>query len=142
MILSIVMTMEIQEFMELYDRSAHHLHGEFKLSHLEVGKLLRCWTTTDKYGNIYHRNLTSNMREHLVLGRDYVIVPKMKHKQGQRIWYMTKTALYAMAMHLRWDKQCKCALRCNERLQTDFSTRLLGGPMSLDRTSNGCCRRR
>ena len=119
------MTIEIQEFMELYDRSAHHLHGEFKLSHLEVGKLLRCWTTTDKYGNIYRRNLTSNMREHLVQGRDYVIGPKAKHKQGQRIWYMTKTALYAMAMHLRWDKQCKCALLCNERLQTDLYTQVI-----------------
>ena len=123
--ISIVMTMEIQEFMELYDRSAHHLYGEFKLSHLEVGKLLRCWTTTDKYGNIYHRNLTSSMREHLVQGRDYVIVPKTKHQHGQRIWYMTKTALYAMAMHMRWDKPCKCALLCNERLQTDLYTRMI-----------------
>ena len=88
MIISIAMTIEFLEFMELYDRSDHHLYGEYKLSHLEVGKLLRCWTTTDKYGNTYHRNLTSNMREHLVLGRDYVIVR-------------------------------------NERLQTDFYTRVI-----------------
>ena len=44
----------------------HNIHGKFKLSHLEIGKLLKCWVATDKYGNIYYRTLTTNIRAHLV----------------------------------------------------------------------------
>ena len=79
MIISLAMTIEMLEFMELYDKMDHDIYGKFKLSHLEIGKLLKCWVATDKYGNIYHRTLTTNMREHLVLGKDYIIEPKIKN---------------------------------------------------------------
>ena len=64
------------EFMKLYDKTDHKIHGKFKLSHFEIGKLLKCWSATDKYGNIYYRHLTTCIRENLVLGKDYIIEPK------------------------------------------------------------------
>ena len=39
------------EFMKLYDKTEHHTYGKYKLSHLGIGKLSKCWTATDKYGN-------------------------------------------------------------------------------------------
>ena len=39
----------MQEFMKLYDKTEHKVYGRFKLNHLEVGKLLKCWTATSKY---------------------------------------------------------------------------------------------
>ena len=74
------MTTEMLEFMKLYDKATDKRHGKFKLSHLEIGKLLKCWIATDKYGNTYYRNLTTNIREHLVLGKDYIIEPKIKKR--------------------------------------------------------------
>ena len=47
------------EFMELYDKTKNKKHGKFKLSHLDIGKLLKCAIDTDKYGNIYYRHLTT-----------------------------------------------------------------------------------
>ena len=40
------------EFMELYDKTDNIKHGQFKLSHFDIGKLLKCAIDTDKYGNI------------------------------------------------------------------------------------------
>ena len=113
------MTTEMLEFMKLYDKMDHYIYGKFKLSHLEIGKLLKCWVATDKYGNIYHRTLTTNMREHLVLGKDYIIEPKIKNQHGQRTWYVTKEAFYVLAMLTRGTKQYRAELICNERLQLD-----------------------
>ena len=113
------MTTEMLEFMKLYDKANDKRHGQFKLSHFEIGKLLKCWVATDKYGNIYHRTLTTNMREHLVLGKDYIIEPKIKNQHGQRTWYVTKEAFYVLAMLTRGTKQYRAELICNERLQLD-----------------------
>ena len=44
------------EFMKLYDKTDNNKHGKFKLSHFDIGKLLKCAIDTDKYGNIYYRN--------------------------------------------------------------------------------------
>ena len=125
MIISMAMTIEMLEFLKLYDKTIHKIHGKFKLSHLEIGKLLKCWTATDKYGNTYYRNLTSNMREHLVLGKDYIIEPKIKKQQGQRTWFMTKEALFVLAMLLRGSKPYRAELMCNERLQRYFQSYVL-----------------
>ena len=113
------------EFMKLYDKANDKRHGKFKLSHLEIGKLLKCWTATDKYGNTYYRNLTSNMREHLVLGKDYIIEPHIKKQQGQQIWFMTKEALFVLAMLLRGSKPYRAELMCSERLQRYFQNYVL-----------------
>ena len=43
----------MREFMELYDKTENKKHGKFKLSHCDIGKLLKCAIDTDKYGNIY-----------------------------------------------------------------------------------------
>ena len=51
------------EFMDLYDRPNHATRGKFKLSHFEIGKLLKCAIDTDEYGNIYYRTLTTCIRD-------------------------------------------------------------------------------
>ena len=119
MIISLAMTIEMLEFMELYDKMDHDIYGKFKLSHLEIGKLLKCWVATDKYGNTYYRTLTTNIREHLVLGKDYIIEPKIKKQQGQQTWYVTKDAFYVLAMLTRGTKKYRAELICNKRLQLD-----------------------
>ena len=68
-----VMTLEMLEFLKLYDKTKHKTHGKFKLSHFDIGKLLKCAIDTDKYGNIYYRHLTTCIRENLFLGRDYIM---------------------------------------------------------------------
>ena len=107
------------EFMELYDKTDHTKHGKFKLSHLDIGKLLKCAMDTDKYGNIYYRNLTTCIRDDLTLGRDYIIEPKAKNKQGQRTWLVTKEGLCTLAMLLRGGKKYRTDILCNEQLQRD-----------------------
>ena len=104
------------EFMKLYDKANDKRHGKFKLSHLEIGKLLKCWIATDKYGNTCYRNLTTNIREHLVLGKDYIIESKIQNQQGQRTWFVTKEAFYIIAMLLRGPQKYRAELICNERL--------------------------
>ena len=113
------MTTEMLEFMNHYDKTNHKTLGKFKLSHLEIGKLLKCWIATDKYGNTYYRNLTTNIREHLVLGKDYIIEPKIKNQQGQRTWYVTKDAFYILAMLSRGTNKYRAELICNKRLQRE-----------------------
>ena len=76
MIISLAMTTTMLGFMQISDKIDHNIHGKFKLTHVEIGKLLKCWTTTDKYGNTYYRNLTTKIREHLVIGKDYIIEQK------------------------------------------------------------------
>ena len=34
-------------FMELYDKTDNTKHGKFKLSHFDIGKLLKCAMDTD-----------------------------------------------------------------------------------------------
>ena len=78
------MTTTMLELMQIYDKTDHNIHSKFKLTHVEIGKLLKCWTTTDKYGNTYYRNLTAKIREHLVIGNDYIIEPKNKNNKGNK----------------------------------------------------------
>ena len=119
------MTTKMQEFMKLYEKTDHDAHGRYKLSHLEVGKFLKCWTTTDKYGNIYYRSLTCAMREHLVEGIDYIIEPKLKKQPGQRIWHMTKEAMFMLATMLRGFKTHRAEMLCNKKLQRDWQSYVL-----------------
>ena len=107
--------------MNLYDKAEHKKHGDCKLSHFEIGKLLKCQTTTDKYGNIYYRHLTTCIRENLILNKDYIIKPKIKNQQGQRTWFLTKEALYVLAMLLRGARTYREQLVLNEKLQADQS---------------------
>ena len=109
------------EFMELYDKTDNSKHGKFKLSHFDIGKLLKCAMDTDKYGNIYYRNLTTCIRDDLTLGRDYIIEPKVKNKQGQQTWLMTKESLFILALMLRGGKKYRADMTCDERLQQDQS---------------------
>jgi len=97
------------EFMELYDKTENNKHGKFKLSHFDIGKLLKCAIDTDKYGNIYYRYLTTCIRDNLTLGRDYIIEP----------WLVTKEGLYIIAMLLRGGKKYRADILCNERVQRD-----------------------
>ena len=113
------MTTEMLEFMKLYDKMDHDIYGKFKLSHLEIGKLLKCWIATDKYGNTYYRNLTTCIREHLVLDKDYIIERKTKNQQGQRTWFVTKEAFIILAMLLTGGRKYRADLLCNERIQID-----------------------
>ena len=53
------MTNAMLDFMLLYDKPDHKRYGKFKLSHFEIGILLKCQSATDKYGNIYYRHLTT-----------------------------------------------------------------------------------
>ena len=109
------------DFMLLYD---HTRYGKFKLSHFEIGILLKCQSATDKYGNIYYRHLTTCIRENLVLGKDYLIKPKIKNQQGQRIWFLTKEALFILALLLRGGKRYRADMTYNEQLQRDQSNYL------------------
>ena len=113
------MTTKMLEFMEMYDRPNHATRGNFKLSHFEVGKLLKCAIDTDKYGNIYYRHLTTYIRDNLFLGKDYIIEPKVKKQPGQRTWLLTKDALYVIAMALRGSKPYRLELVCDQRLQRE-----------------------
>ena len=54
-----IISLAMLEFMELYDKANHQMHGKFKLSHFDIGRLLKCARDTDKYGNIYYRHLTT-----------------------------------------------------------------------------------
>ena len=47
MIVSLAMTIEMLEFMKLYDKTNHKTYGQFKLSHFDIGKLLQCAVATD-----------------------------------------------------------------------------------------------
>ena len=107
------------EFMELYDKTDNKKHGKFKLSHFDIGKLLKCAMVTVKYGNIYHRHLTTCIRDNPTLGRDYIIEPRVKNKQGQQTWLMTKESLYILALLLRGGKKYRADMTYNERLQQD-----------------------
>ena len=109
------------EFMELYDKTENKKHGKFKLSHFDIVKLLKCAKDTDKYGNIYYRNLTRCIRDDLTLGKDYIIEPKIKKQQGQRTWLMPKEALFILALLLRGGKKYRADMTHNERLQQDQS---------------------
>ena len=109
------------EFMKLYDKTENKTHGKFKLSHFDIGKLLKCAKDTDKYGNIYYRNLTRCIRDDLTLGKDYIIEPKIKKQQGQRTWLVTKEGFCMLAMLLRGGKKYRADMLCNERLQQDQS---------------------
>ena len=128
------------EFMELYDKTENKKHGKFKLSHFDIGKLLKCAMDTDKYGNIYYRNLTTCIRDDLTLGRDYIIEPKVKNKQGQRTWLVTKEGFCILAMLLRGGKKHRTDILCNERLQRDQNNHFLqcfaqanaSGPIQLN----------
>ena len=113
------MTTEMLEFMKLYDKANDKRHGKFKLSHIEIGKLLKCWIATDKYGNTYYRNLTIHIREHLILDKDYIIEPKTKNQHGQRTWLVTKEAFIILTMLLRGGRRHRADLICNERIQRD-----------------------
>ena len=96
------------ESMKLYDKANDKRHGQFKLSHFEIGKLFKCAIYTDKYGNIYYRHLTTCIRENLILDKDYIIEPKTKNQQGQRTWLVTnvtKEAFIILAMLLRSKEQ-------------------------------------
>ena len=42
------MATEMGEFMKLYDKLEHKKHCKFKVSHFEIGKLLKCQIATDK----------------------------------------------------------------------------------------------
>ena len=107
------------DFMKLYDKTNHKIHGKFKLSHFDIGKLLKRAIDTDKYGNIYYRHLTTCIPDNLTLGRDYIIEPKVKNKQGQRTWLVTKEGFCILAMLLRGGKKYRADMLCNERLQQD-----------------------
>ena len=107
--------------MELYDKTDDNKHSKFKLSHFDIGKLFKCAIDTDKYGNIYYKHLTTCIRDNLVLGRDYIIEPKDKNKQGQQTWLMTKEALFILALLLRGGKKYRADMTYNERLQRDQS---------------------
>ena len=109
------------EFMELYDKTENNKHGKFKLSHFDIGKLLKCAIDTDKYENIYYRYLTTCIRDNLTLGKDYIIEPKVKKQRGQRTWLMTKEALFILALLLRGGKKYRADMTHNERLQQDQS---------------------
>ena len=113
------MTTEMLEFMKLYDKANDKSHDQFKLSHFEIGKLLKCWMATDKYGNTYCRNLTTCIRENLILDKDYIIEPKTKNQQGQRTWLVTKEAFIILAMLLTGGRKYRADLLCNERIQRD-----------------------
>ena len=115
------MTTAMLDFMLLYDKPDHKRHGKFKLSHFEIGILLKCQSATDKYGNIYYKHLTTCIREDLVLGKDYMIKPKIKNQQGQRIWFLTKEALFILSLLLRGGKRYHVDMTYNERLQQDQS---------------------
>ena len=115
------MTTKKLEFMDLYDRPNHATRGKFKLSHFEIGKLLKCAIDTDKYGNIYYRYLTTCIRDKLSLGKDYLIEPKLKNQRGQRTWFVTKESLFILALLLRGGKNYRGEVVCNERLQQDQS---------------------
>ena len=105
--------------MELYDKTDNKKHGKFKLSHFDIGKLLKCAIHTDKYGNIYYRHLTMCIRDNLFLGRDYIIEPKVKNQQGQRTWFVTKESLFILTLLLRGGKKYRADMSCDERLQRD-----------------------
>ena len=122
MIISLAMTSDMVEFMKLYDKPEHKKHGKCKVSHFEIGKLLKCQIATDRYGNKYYRHLTTCIRENLVLEKDYIIKPKIKNQQGQRTWFLTKEALYVLAMLLRGARAYREQLVLNEKLQADQST--------------------
>ena len=94
MIISMAMTIEMLEFLKLYDKTIHKIHGKFKLRHLEIGKLLKCWTPTDKYGNTYYRNLTNKHTRAPILGKDYIIEPKIKNQPGQRTYKIYLSRCY------------------------------------------------
>ena len=116
------------EFMELYDKTDHKKHGKFKMSHFDIGKLLKCANNTDKYGNIYYRHLTTCIRDNLVIGRDYIIEPKVKNQQGQRTWFLTTEALFVLALLLRGGNKYRAAIACDERLQQEhrkYTTQLV-----------------
>ena len=122
------MTIEMLEFLELYDKTSHNTHGKFKLSHFDIGKLLKCASATDKYGNTYYRQLTTCMRENLVIGRDYIIEPKVRNQRGQRTWFATKEALFVLALLLRGGNKYRAAIACDERLQQEhqkYTTQLV-----------------
>ena len=112
------------DFMLLYDKPDHKRYGKFKLSHFEIGILLKCQSATDKYGNMYYRHLTTCIRDNLVPGRDYIVKPKIKNQQGQRIWFLTEEALFILALLLRGDKRYRVDMTYNERLQRDQSNYL------------------
>ena len=122
------MTIEMLEFTKLYDKTNHKTYGKFKLSHFDIGKLLQCAVATDKYGNTYYRHLTTCMRENLLIGRDYIIEPKVKNQQGQRTWLVTKEALFVLALLLRGGKKYRAEMTCDERLQREhlkYTTQLV-----------------
>ena len=112
------------EFMELYDKANHQIHGKFKLSHFDIGKLLKCARDTNKYGHIYYRQLTTCIQENLFLNRDYIIEPKLKNKPGQRTWLLTKESLFVLALLLRGGKKYRVDMLCEPRLQQDQSNYL------------------
>ena len=116
------MTREMLEFLELYDKTNHKTHSKFKLSHFDIGKLLKCAIDTDKYGHVYYRHLTTCIRENLFIGKDYIIEPKVKNQQGQRSWFVTKEALSVLALLLRGGKKYRADMVCDERLQRDQSS--------------------
>ena len=113
------------ECMDLYDKTDNKKHGKFKLSHFDIGKLLKCAIDTDKYGNIYYRHLTTCIRDNLVLGRDYLIEPEVKKQQGQQTWLITKEGFCIIAMLLRGGKKYRTEIICNERLQRDQNNHFL-----------------
>ena len=122
------MTNEMLKFLELYDKTNHKTHGKFKLSHFYIGKLLQCAIDTDKYGNTYYRRLTTCIRQNLFVGKDYIIEPKVKNQQGQRTWFVTKEALFVLALLLRGGKRFRGEMTCDERLQRDhrkYNTQLV-----------------
>ena len=119
------MTIEMHAFMELYDKSDNKKHGKIKLSHFDIGKLLKCAIDTDKYGNIYYRHLTTCIRDNLVIGRDYLIEPKVKKQQGQTTWLITREGFCIIAMLLRGGKKYRTDIFCYERLQRDQSNHFL-----------------
>ena len=68
------------------------------------------------------------MRENLVIGRDYIIEPRVKNQHGQRTWFVTKEALFVLALLLRGGKRFRGEMTCDERLQRDhrkYNTQLV-----------------
>ena len=53
------------------------------------------------------------MRENLLIGRDYIIEPKVKNQQGQITWLVMKEALFVLALLLRGGKKYRADMTYN-----------------------------